>query len=207
MKSYKTIPAGQTITWRGDPLSHFSSIVSGIATLNRTLEDGRTQMVGLLMPSDFIGRPGRAEAEFDVTAITDVTLCRFERRPFETLVEEVPHVSQRMMEMALDELSAAREWMVLLGRKTAREKLATFLEMIVRRTTVPGQAVDQHALPLTREQIADFLGLTLETISRQLSALRKDGVLEFRDRRNFVVTDLAALQAATGDDADGGVIV
>lgn len=207
IKSYKTIEAGQPINWRGDDLTHFSSVVSGIATLTRTMEDGRTQMVGLLLPSDFIGRPGRDEVEFDVTAVTDVTLCRFERRPFEKLVLDVPHISQRMMEMALDELQAAREWMVLLGRKTAREKIATFLEMVVRRTSIPDQNIKEFALPLTREEIGNFLGLTLETVSRQLSGLKNEGIVEFVNRKHFVVLDLVALRDASGDDADGGVIV
>jgi CRP/FNR family transcriptional regulator len=207
VKTYKTIEAGQTIGWRGDPLSHFSSLVSGVATLTRTMEDGRTQMVGLLLPSDFIGRPGRSEMEFDVTAVTDVTLCRFERKPFERLITEVPSIAQRMMEMALDELQAAREWMVLLGRKTAREKIATFLEMIVRRSTLPGQSLQEYVLPLTREEIANFLGLTLETVSRQLSVLKREGVISFVGRRHFRVEDLSALHDASGDDADGGVLV
>lgn len=207
IKSYKTFEAGQPIIWRGDELTTFSSVVIGIASLSRTMEDGRTQVVGLLLPSDFIGRPGREYVDFDVTAVTDVTLCQFQRKPFENLVEDVPHVSQRMMEMALDELNAAREWMVLLGRKTAREKIATFLEMIVRRSTVPSHSVTTYTLPLTREEIGDFLGLTLETISRQLSTMKREGIIEFEGRRNFVIKDLAALHLATGDDADGGVIV
>lgn len=207
IKSYSTFEPGQPIIWRGDELISFSSIVVGIASLSRTMEDGRTQVVGLLLPSDFIGRPGREFVDFDVTAVTEVTLCQFRRKPFERLVEEVPHISQRMMEMALDELNAAREWMVLLGRKTAREKIATFLEMIIRRSTVPNQAVKHYTLPLTREEIANFLGLTLETISRQLSAMRREGLIEFEDRRQFVVRDLEALHVATGDDADGGMIV
>ncbi len=202
IKSYSTIEAGQPIIWRGDELTTFSSIVVGIASLSRTMEDGRNQMVGLLLPSDFIGRPGREFVDFDVTAVTDVTLCQFKRKPFEELVEEVPHISQRMLEMALDELSAAREWMVLLGRKTAREKIATFLDMIVRRSTVPGVDVHQYSLPLTREKIADFLGLTLETISRQLSAMKKEGIVEFSGRRDFVIKDLKALRRASGDDVD-----
>ncbi len=206
IKTYSTFEAGQPIIWRGDELTAFSSIVIGIASLSRTMEDGRTQVVGLLLPSDFVGRPGREFVDFDVTAVTDVTLCQFRRKPFEKLVEEVPHIAQRMMEMALDELNAAREWMVLLGRKTAREKIATFLEMIVRRNTVPGQKKTQYTLPLTREEIANFLGLTLETISRQLSAMKKEGLVEFEGRRDFTITDLDALRLASGDDADGGVL-
>ena len=203
IKSYAVFEAGQPITWRGDELQTFASLVTGIASLSRTMEDGRTQMVGLLLPSDFIGRPGRDVVDFDVTAVTDVTLCQFKRKPFEKLVEEVPHISQRMMEMALDELNAAREWMVLLGRKTAREKIATFLEMISRRSAVSKDPTKPLTLPLTREEIANFLGLTLETISRQLSVMKKEGIVSFEGRRQFVIKDLDALRRASGDDADG----
>lgn len=207
MKSYRSFQAGQTILFRGDDLTHFSSLVAGIASLTKTLEDGRTQMVGLLLPSDFIGRPGRAVVDFDVVATTDVTLCSFERLPFERLLVETPHVAQRMMEMALDELDAARDWMLLLGRKTAREKIASFLEMLVRRSRIEGGDIPRVHLPLTREEIANFLGLTLETVSRQMSKLRDEGIVGFVDRRHFEVLDIAALHDATGDDADGGMIV
>lgn len=208
IKTYRSFEAGQPIVWRGEPLQFVASVVSGVASLTKTMEDGRTQMVGLLLPSDFIGRPGRREIEFDVTATTDVTLCCFEYKAFETLVNDTPHLSQRLMELALDELDAAREWMLLLGRKTAREKVATFIEMLVRRSKVDDIEGNrpEMALPLTREQMANYLGLTLETVSRQLNALKKDGILSFTDRRNFNVTNISQLHLETGDDADGGVI-
>ncbi len=208
MKSYRTFAAGDPILWRGEELVYVASVVSGVATLSKTMEDGRTQMVGLLLPSDFIGRPGRQEIDFDVTATTDVTLCCFSRRPFEKLVDETPHVAQRLMELALDELDAARDWMLLLGRKTAREKVATFLEMLARRSRNPDADGTQHemTLPMTRDQISNYLGLTLETVSRQLNALKNDKIIAFIDRRNFEVLNLAALHDATGDDNDGGMI-
>ncbi|MEM6386897.1 MAG: Crp/Fnr family transcriptional regulator [Pseudomonadota bacterium] len=207
IKTYRSFKAGQTIVWRGDDLTHVSSVVAGIATLTKTLDDGRMQMVGLLLPSDFIGRPGRASLDFDVTAASDVTLCSFQRAPFEKLLVETPHISQRLVEMAMDELDAARDWMVLLGRKTAREKLASFIQMLVQRSHIPGNDLPQLILPLTREEIASYLGLTLETVSRQFTQFRKDGIVEFSDRRHFTVKDHAALLEATGDDADGGVLV
>lgn len=208
MKSYRTFSAGEVIFWRGEPLEYVASVVSGVASLSKSLDDGRTQMVGLLLPSDFIGRPGRTQVEFDVTATTDVTLCRFKRSPFEKMIEETPHVAQRLMEMALDELDAARDWMILLGRKTAREKIATFLDLLARRGRLNDAGV-QVALemPMTRDQIANFLGLTLETVSRQLNALKKEGVISFSGRKELEVLDLIALRHATGDDADGGMIV
>ena len=204
IKYYRTYEAGQTIVWSGEPMEFVGSVVRGIATLSQTMEDGRTQMVGLLLPSDFIGRPGRDRVEFDVTATTDVTLCCFQRKPFEKLIQDTPHISNRLMELALDELDAARDWMLLLGRKTAREKIATFIEMLVRRQQLanadtPGQEL---VLPLTRYEIANYLGLTLETVSRQLGAMKKEGILSFVDRRRFRVADVEALHAASGDDCD-----
>lgn len=208
LKSYKSYEAGDVILWRGDELKFVASVVSGVANLTKTLQDGRTQMVGMLLPSDFIGRPGRTHVEFDVTATTDVTLCRFERKRFERMLEETPHVAQRLMEMALDELDAARDWMILLGRKTAREKIATFLDLLARRAQLDEDAPKISLdLPMTREQIASFLGLTLETVSRQMNALKKEGVITFANRGQLDVVDLIALRTATGDDADGGMIV
>lgn len=207
MKSYRDFKAGDTILWRGEPLNFVASLVSGAATLSKTMEDGRTQMVGLLLPSDFIGRPGRQEIEFDVTATTDVTLCCFDRQPFEKLVEDTPHIAQRLMELALDELDVAREWMLLLGRKTAREKIATFVEMLARRAQIDAQNDSaQITLYLTRDQISNYLGLTLETVSRHFNALKKQGIVGFSDRYHLEVLDLPALKDATGDDEEGTLL-
>lgn len=193
--------------WRGEPYEFVASVVTGVAALSKTLEDGRTQMVGLLLPSDFIGRPGRDEIAFDVTATTDLTLCCFDRAPFEQLVNDTPHIAHRLMELALDELDAARDWMLLLGRKTAREKIATFIELLARRSSVgSGGRIDKLAMPMTRDQIANYLGLTLETVSRQFSALKKEGVIDFSDRKSLTISNLFALQEATGNDADGGMV-
>ncbi|WP_299028077.1 transcriptional regulator FnrL [uncultured Sulfitobacter sp.] len=203
IKSYRSFSAGETILWRGEPLEYVASLVTGVAALSKTLEDGRTQMVGLLLPSDFIGRPGRDEIEFDVTATTDVTLCCFARSPFEQLMQATPHLTQRIMELALDELDAARDWMLLLGRKTAREKIATFIEMLVKRApSEAGTNTSVIPLSMTRDQIANYLGLTLETVSRHFNALKKEGVIEFTDRKFVAVKNLKALRIATGDDTD-----
>lgn len=205
MKHYRSYEPGQRILWYGDELAFVASVVEGVATLSKTLTDGRTQMVGLLLPSDFIGRPGRTAISFDVVAATDVTLCCFEREPFERLMANTPHLAQRMVEIAMDELDAAREWMLLLGRKSARERLASFLYMFVRRQSEGDMGVlppHEMALPLTREEIANYIGLTFETVSRQISALKAQGVIAFSDRRHFRVLDAQALRAATGDQGE-----
>ncbi|HAD29871.1 MAG TPA: transcriptional regulator [Rhodobacteraceae bacterium] len=209
MKFYKNYVAGEPILWQGDNFDYVASVVQGVATLGKTLEDGRTQLVGLLFGSDFIGRPGREKIDFDICAVTDVTLCCFRREPFEALISSTPSLADRLAEMALDELNAAREWMLLLGRKTAQEKIATFIEMLVRRQhneSLHGMK-PKLSLPLTREEIANYLGLTIETVSRQITSFKNKGILEFSDRRNFKVKDMKALKLATGDDTEGGVII
>ncbi|MFN3663451.1 transcriptional regulator FnrL [Yoonia sp.] len=203
VKFYRSYAAGQSVFYAGDPLEFVGSIVSGVASLTRTLPDGRVQMVGLLLPADFMGRPNRETIETDIIAETDLMLCCFRRKPFEKLIEQTPHVGQRLLEMTLDELDAAREWMLVLGRKTAREKIASLLYMIATRMVKlkPG-AVQQVAftLPITRETMANYLGLTIETVSRQMSALKKDGVISFDERRDIRVPDLEDLKAETGED-------
>jgi CRP/FNR family transcriptional regulator len=210
IKYYRNYEVGQPIAWAGDDLAFVGSVVRGVASISQTLEDGRTQMVGLLLPSDFIGRPGRGVSLYDVTAISDITLCCFRRKPFEQLLLDTPHVAERLLDMTLDELDAAREWMLILGRKTAREKIASLLTIIARRESVIGMraltgpiAID---LPLTREAMADYLGLTLETVSRQISALKNDGVISLEGKRRVQVPDFQDLIAETGDDMDGGMV-
>ena len=209
MKFYRTYEAGQPIVWEGDRMDFVGSVVTGVASLTQTLEDGRTQMVGLLLPSDFLGRPGRDQAAYNATAATKVVLCCFRRKPFDQMMRATPHLAHRLLEMTLDELDAAREWMLLLGRKTAREKIASFISIIARRQAAlhkrqPGGRMVLD-LPLTREAMADYLGLTIETVSRQITALKRDGVIELEGKRGVILPDFARLVEESGDDSDGGL--
>jgi CRP/FNR family transcriptional regulator len=210
IKYYRSYQAGQTVIWSGDRMDFVASVVSGVATLSQTMEDGRRQMVGLLLPSDFVGRPGRDTVAYDVTATTDLVMCCFRKKPFEDMMLSTPHVGQRLLEMTLDELDSAREWMLLLGRKTAREKIASLLLIIARRdaslSLKQGSKRLVFDLPLTREEMADYLGLALETVSRQISALRKDKVISLEGKRHVTIEDFDTLQEAAGDDSDGGML-
>jgi CRP/FNR family transcriptional regulator len=202
IKYYRSFAAGQPIFFAGDPLEFVGSIVSGVSSLTRTMPDGRVQMVGLLLPGDFMGRPNRDTIDCDVVAETDVMLCCFRRKPFERMIDDTPHVGQRLLEMTLDELDAAREWMLVLGRKTAREKIASLLYMIATRMAKLSAQTTQtttFTLPITRETMANYLGLTIETVSRQMSALKRDGLISFSDRRDITVPDVDALKDETGE--------
>lgn len=211
IKYYRSFEAGQTVAWAGDNMDFVASVVTGIATLSQTMEDGRRQMVGLLLPSDFVGRPGRSRSAYDVTAATNLVMCCFRRKPFEELMLSTPHIGQRLLEMTLDELDAAREWMLLLGRKTAREKIASLLCIIARRDASlqlsQSQGELSFELPLTREAMSEYLGLTLETVSRQMSSLRKEGLILTEGKRRITIPDFDKLLEETGDDSDGGFLI
>lgn len=210
IKYYRSFEAGQTVMWSGDKMDFVGSVVSGIASLTQTMEDGRTQMVGLLLPSDFVGRPGRDGAAYDVVATTDLVMCCFRKKPFEEMMNDTPHIAHRLLEMTLDELDAAREWMLVLGRKTAREKIASLLSIFARRDATLNFSVGKNKvvfdLPLTREAMADYLGLTLETVSRQISALKNDQVIVLEGKRHVTVPDMNRLLDEAGDDSDGGLL-
>ena len=203
IKTFRKYAPGEAIFWAGDELTFVASIVEGHATISKTMEDGRRQTLGLLLPSDFVGRPDRAVAPFDVTAHSAVTLCCFRRTEFDRIVKGTPRIGQRLLEMSLDELDAARDWMLLLGRKTAREKVASLIAIFARRAANlrEGQLESgiTFQLPLTREQMADYLGTTLETVSRQISALRREGIIELPETRTIVICDPQRLKTESGD--------
>lgn len=183
-------------------VDRFSNVLSGVVKLTKTLSDGRQQIVGLQFAPDFLGRPFQAESTLTAEAATNVELCSFPRQTLERMMKEQPDLEHRVLEQKLRELDQARDWMVALGRKTAAEKIASFLLMIARNidpTAGPEHRVTAFDLPLSRAEIADFLGLTIETVSRQLTRLRGDNVIRIDNNRHIVVGDLARLAARSGD--------
>ena len=207
IKTYRRFAAGEPVAWAGERMAMIGSVIEGVAALSITLADGRRQTVGLLLPSDFLGRPGRDRVAYDVIAATDVTFCMFRYAEFERLLAQSPALSHRLLEMKMDELEVAREWMVLLGRKTARERIASLLVMLGRREAEaagrggPGDGL-LFPLRITREAMADYLGLTIETVSRQLSQLRRDGLIRLRENRGVEIPDFEALALESGGPED-----
>lgn len=205
-KTYRELKPGEGLVAMGERTAFLGSVVEGVAAMSRLLADGRRQVVGLLFPGDFIGRPFSPVAPFDVVAVTPMRLCLFQRGRFEQMVREMPSLEHRLLEMALDELDSAREWMVLLGRKSAQEKLASFFILaaqrgmrIENRRPIDGMLLE---LPLTREDMADFLGLTIETVSRQIGTLKKRGVIELVDARHMLIPDWEALVETAGGELE-----
>ncbi|TIO50690.1 MAG: Crp/Fnr family transcriptional regulator, partial [Mesorhizobium sp.] len=133
---------------------------------SKSLSDGRQQIVGLQFAPDFLGRPFKVESSINAEAATAVTLCSFPRAAVERIMKASREFEHRLLKQTLNELDEAREWMVTLGRKTAPEKVATFLLMMARNIDSSLDAASRSAsfdLPLTRAEISDFLGITNET--------------------------------------------
>ncbi len=196
------IPAGQLIFGEGEPRDFFGNVVSGVVKLTKTLANGRQHIVGLLFPPDFLGRAFRDENPYFAEAATDVEICVFPGSNFERLITEFPGLEHRLFQYTLAELDACQEWMLLLARKSAEERVASFLLMVARRAARIGCAGDakdkndvRFQLPLARVDIADYLGLTIETVSRQITKLRTKRTIELIGTREIRVPDLAQLES------------
>ncbi len=199
----RRIPAGQVVFSDQDSSRFFANVLSGTVKLTKTMPDGRQQIVGLVFSPDFLGRAFSFNNPYFAEAASDVELCCFPHDAFESLLKDYPSLQHRLFENTLDELDAAREWMLLLGRKTAEEKIASFLYLLARRHHVDGCANQQSVaasfeLPLTRADMADYLGLTIETVSRQLTKLKTRGIVRMVSSRQMEVPDSAALARVAG---------
>ncbi len=195
------VQAGHTFLWEGDDAPVVANVIAGVLKLVVAASDGREQIVGIVFPSDFIGRPFGKESPYSVTALTDAEVCMFNRSAFDAFAGDHPDLQQKLLRRTLDELDRARHWMMLLGRKSASEKVASFLLEMSER--LAGHGCDagprgEFELPFGRQQIADILGLTIETTSRQLTKMRADGLLDLPSRREIVINDLEAMEAVAG---------
>lgn len=198
--------AGETIFSDEEQSAYFANILSGVVKLTKILPDGRQQMVGLHFSPDFLGRAYGQVNPYFAEAATDVELCCFQQSAFENLLQKHSGLERRLLENTLSELDTAREWMLLLGRKTAIEKLASFLLLLVKRAPLIGcthvsiHDLTEIDLPLSRSDIADFLGLTIETVSRQFGKLKSEGAIELIDSRRCKVLDMALLSECAGQE-------
>jgi CRP/FNR family transcriptional regulator len=179
----------------------YANVMRGVVKLSKVLEDGRQQLVGLQFAPDFLGRLFGQESSVTAEAASSVDLCVVPKATLEQLIAKSPALEHKLMQQTLRELDEARTWMVTLGRKTALEKVASFLHLIATHTDPESDVVAGGArfeLPLSRLDIADFLGLTIETVSRQMTKLRQMGVIQVTNNRTVDVPDLDRLEALCG---------
>lgn len=167
----------ETVFAQEEMTTSFYNLLEGVMRLYKLLPDGRRQIVGFSLPGDFLGLAASARHSLSADAIGPVTVCRFSKAPFARFIEDKAHLLRRINELAIRELNQARDHMVLLGRRSAEEKVATFLIGWRDRLAQLNGPSKTVALQMSRQDIADFLGLTIETVSRTFTKLERDRVI------------------------------
>ena len=193
--------SGEELVAASVPIESYATVMHGVVKLTKVLEDGRQQIVGLQFAPDFLGRLFAQESVVTAEAASDVDLCRIPKGALERLIAENPRLEHRLMQQTLRELDEAREWMVTLGRKTAAEKVASFVYLIATHLDPSEDSEEKRRsfeLPLSRGDIADFLGLTIETVSRQLSRLRAEKIIAISAVTRIEVPDIERLRKRCG---------
>jgi len=187
--SVVTLGREQALFFEGDPADCYFKVVTGAVRSCKLLADGRRHIGDFFLPGDFIGLDAAQNYPFAAEAVTDATLVRYSRRKVDALAAQEPRIAKSLVELMRDGLSIARERMALLGHMTARERIASFLLNLADRAD--DARID---LPMTRTDIGDFLGLTMETVSRTFSQFKNEGVIKQRGVHEISIIDRTALE-------------
>jgi len=182
-----SVDANTTIFREGDAAFHIYTIATGAVKLYKLLSDGRRQVTAFLFPGDFFGLAANDTYAYTAETMGQVMVCRFPRGKLEALFADIPLLEKKLLTATTQELVAAQDQMLLLGRKTAREKLATFLVLLMRRLGGRTDGQPLMALAMSRSDIADFLGLTIETVSRTLTAFKREGMIALPDTNHVAI--------------------
>jgi CRP/FNR family transcriptional regulator len=193
------VEAGTTVFHEGDDSTYLFNLVSGALRLSKLLPDGRRQITGFLFPGDFLGLSIAEVYAYTAEALVETSLCRFERGRLAKLLERFPKLEHRLLSLAANELTQAQDHLMILGRKTAAERVATLLLTLSKRIGVEKNGGWEAELPMGRPDLADYTGLTTETVSRTITTLRKKGLLATSGTRNVHIPDVENFSLQTGD--------
>lgn len=188
----RTLKAAQNLFREGDDVQHIYEVTSGVLRLTKVLEDGRRQVIAFGYPGDIIGFPQDGIYHTECDAISTAEVVAHSVSDLENGARN-PELHQRLVKAALREISAMQDHFMMLGRKTASEKTASFLSVLMERTGKPLGAYTHFEFPMNRADIADFLGLTVETVSRTITMLRKSKLIALESSKSVVVLDEDAL--------------
>ncbi len=192
----ETFAVGEALFWEGDEAGQIFDVLEGVLRVYRIMPDGRRAIMGFIHPGDVLGVSFQNRYLFTAEAVTEVKVRRFGRGRFFAMINETPALRPQLFAILCDEMSAAQDQMLLLGRKTAEERVVSFLLAIHRKSTMGGQ-ID---LPMSRQDMADYLGLTMETVSRMMTSLTRRGLIAAGARHAVTLRKLTALREIAGQD-------
>jgi CRP/FNR family transcriptional regulator len=176
-----------------DPADSVYQVVTGVVRIYKMLADGRRQIIGFLEPGDFLGLSFNETFLYTAEAVTTASLRRFNRHKLEALLDQQPNLHRLLLAITANELVTAQDQMLMLGRKTAKEKICTFLIQLSAKAVRRGLGGNRINMPMNRTDIADYLGLTIETVSRTFTALKTGGLIRLLDGHRIELTDSAAI--------------
>lgn len=180
---------GKTVVEEGAPADYVYKVVAGALRKVRLLPDGRRHITTFLMPGDFFGFSEGQTYTHTVEAVANVTLVRYARRGFDAVLEQDPRAGRQFLNLVCRALSATQDQLLLLGRKSALERMATFLLAMADKA---GEGAELD-LPMDRTDVADYLGLTIETVSRLITRLRGMRIIDTPDAHRVVILKREAL--------------
>lgn len=199
VRPVETLDAGAVLFWEGDRAEDLFQVVSGCLSLYRMMSDGRRAVTGFMFPGEILGVAFKDRYLFTAEAAVRSKLRRVCRAQMHATLAQTPNLSRELLAMACDEFSAAQDQMLLLARKTALERIANFLVTVAKRTTLDTRPGDEIELPMSRLDIADYLGLTIETVCRVLAKLRTEGLIALRSPHRVELVELAQLRRLAGE--------
>ncbi len=194
-----TLRRGDTLFATGDEGFACATLISGALKITSFGEDGTERILSLVHPAGFVGEMFSPVARHDVVALTESKLCVFGRADYERAVDRFPALGRALLRRSAEDLFESRSIIDLMSRRKASQKVAGFLLAMARAASdSPCHARERFDLPLSREEMAGILGITIETASRQLGRLEAEGMIERDGRRGIRLLDPARLEAMAG---------
>jgi CRP/FNR family transcriptional regulator len=199
----RRVAAGEVVVREGSEDGELGYVIDGALGMIRGLPDGREHIVGILVPTDMFGRLFDGPSPHRIEALSQSRLLEFDRHPFEAILRDTPELERQFLVSVLDELDAAREWVLLLNGTGVVERVASFLLILARRQMRPGHAAAGSftlQMPMRRADLARCLGVRPESLSRAIHRLAADGIIDIPGADCLAIRDPGGLVAASGQD-------
>ena len=187
----------ENIFIQNDPATYLYNITEGNVKIYQLLDDGRIQIIGFLYPGDFFGSYHKHRYNYCAEAIGDLKTCVFDQKTLDKYLDENPILAKELLNKTSYELTVAQDRLTVIGKLNAVERIAKFLLNTSRQRNRIGWQENPISLPMTRQDIADYLGLTIETVSREFSNLKSSNIIKAISSKQIYLKDINALQSYT----------